>query len=294
MRTLETNSIAAQLTQTLSRPGQHLAGVSHVAIEAMRLAEDPNATGVDLTRVIESDPALSARLLRVANSAFYGARKPMSSVNASVQLLGFSAVKNIAVAASLTRAFRARSSFGSFDPHMMWTHSVAVGVASRLIALRSRRVDPNDAFLAGLLHDVGVIVEMQLAETHFRSTIVALDSDPSLTFRAAEQNNIGATHETFGEALCVAWNFPVALRQVCAFHHAPAKAAPSSQLLTSIVHASDIIAAHAMLGYARTVELPTISRELQDVIGLTADDLAAVEFALPQELASALPSFNGA
>ena len=288
MQTIELPSAAAEIVAKLKLPGEHLVGVSRVALDVMRLADDPKATGADLERIIESDPPLSARLLRVANSAFYGARKPISSISGAIHLMGFSAVKNIAMAASLSRAFRGTGDLGTFDPREVWTHSVAVGVGARLIALRNRQVDPHDAFLAGLMHDIGVMIELQMARGNFISTLVAVGADPSLTFRDAERLHVGGTHETFGEALCASWNFPITLRQVCGFHHQPSLSQNSERVLVSIAHAADVMAAQAQLGYSRTVDAVEIGKDVCDVIGLSRDDVSALQTALPEHVASAL------
>ena len=291
MQTVAPPSAAAEIVARLKLPGEHLVGVSRVALDVMRLADDRNATGTDLERLIESDPPLSARLLRVANSAFYGARRPASSISGAISLMGFSAVKNIAMAASLSRAFRATGDLGTFDPREVWKHSVAVAVGARLIATRNRKVDPNDAFLAGLMHDIGVMVELQMARRNFISTLVAVGADASLTFREAERQHVGATHETFGDALCVSWNFPSALRAVCAFHHQPLQSESAERVLVCIAHAADVMAARAQLGYSRTVDVAEIGKDVSDVIGISRDEVAVVEAALPDEVASALQTF---
>ena len=292
MQTIEVPSAAAGIVAKLKLPGEHLVGVSRVALEVMRLADDRNATGADLERIIESDPPLSARLLRVANSAFYGARKPASSISGAIHLMGFSAVKNIAMAASLSRAFRGTGDLGTFEPGEVWKHSVAVGVGVRLIAVRNRQVDPHDAFLAGLMHDIGVMVELQMARSNFISTLAAVSADPLLTFREAERLHVGATHETFGEALCVSWNFPVMLREVCAFHHEPSQSQQAQRMLVSIVHVADVMAAQARLGYSRTVDAVGLGQDVRDAIGLSVDELAAVQATLPEQVAIALQALK--
>ena len=179
----------------------------------------------------------------------------------------------------------------TFDPREVWKHSVAVAVGARLIATRNRKVDPNDAFLAGLMHDIGVMVELQMARRNFISTLVAVGADASLTFREAERQHVGATHETFGDALCVSWNFPSALRAVCAFHHQPLQSESDERVLVCIAHAADVMAARAQLGYSRTVDVAEIGKDVSDVIGISRDEVAVVEAALPDEVASALQTF---
>ena len=200
------------ISNAIARAGQ-MATLPEVALEVMRLAEDPHCTGDDLERLLSRDPTLSARVLRIVNSAFYGMRREVSSVRTALVVLGFSAVKNIAIAASLARIFRVPALPGGFEPRDLWTHAIGVATASRQIAGRVRGVDPSDAFLAGLMHDIGLIVEMQSCREQFVALLADVNANPTLPFRDAELRNIGASHEAFGEALARAWRFPVALQR---------------------------------------------------------------------------------
>lgn len=279
-------SVAAQLATTLSRPGL-LAPLPEVALAAMQLADDPNAVDADLERVLSRDAALSARVLQVANSAFFGARAEVNTLHAAIRLMGFGAIKNIAVAASLTRTFRSLRVAGSFDPRALWTHSVAVGTATRLMAARAR-IDPGEAFLAGLMHDIGVIVELQLSYEDFLDVIGQVERDATLSFRSVESGLFGATHEDYGKALAIAWNFPVQFRQVCGFHHCPVLARIDARKLTTAVHLADVIAAQVGIGYVRTLETDVIDLELANSIGLSSPDLDTIRARLEADVGIAL------
>jgi len=284
----QTISVAAQLADALSRPGQ-LSPLPQVAMAAMRLADDPNAVAGDLERIISSDAALSARVLKIANSAFYGARTEVASLDAALQRLGFGAIKNIAIAASLTRNFRALRPVGSFDPLSLWTHSVAVGTAARLIAARTGFPDAGEAFLAGLLHDIGVIVELQLSHESFVKTVNLADADAALSFRQAEMQLYGATHEDYGEAMAIAWHFPAQLGQVCGYHHRPHMASKAARRLTTIVHIADVLAAESGLGYSRTVETLAVGNDVAESIGRSRGSLDEIRGELSQHVSDALP-----
>ena len=259
----------------------------------MRLAESPNASNRDLVQVVSADPALSARIIRIVNSAFYGVRTPVTSLNTAVSVLGFGAIKNIALAASLTRAFRGMRS-AEFDPRALWTHSVAVGAAAQLIAARTRSVEASDAFLAGLMHDIGVIVELQLSRIQFLNVLKATERDPALRFRDAELEFLGASHEAYGEALAIAWQFPVNIRQVCGFHHRPLESSEDARLITSIVHLADIVAAQAEAGFTRTVETLQPDAAIAAAVGVTDAMLAEIREMLPAQIAEVLPLLDGA
>lgn len=285
-------SVAEQLALALTRPGT-LAPLPAVALQAMRLAESANANQHDLIRVVSSDPALSARILRIVNSAFYGVRTPVTSLNTAVSVLGFGAIKNIALAASLTRTFRGTKD-AAFDPRTLWMHSVAVGATAQLIAARTKTVDASDAFLAGLMHDIGVIVELQLSPIQFLGVLKAAERNPAMRFRDAELDFFGASHEAYGEALAIAWQFPLNIRQVCGFHHRPLEAADDARLLTSLVHVADIVAAQAGAGFTRTVESLQPDSAIAAAVGVTDAMLAEIRATLPAQIAEVMPLLEGA
>lgn len=285
-------SVAEQLASALTRPG-NLAPLPTVVLQAMKLADSANANSADLVRVISTDPALSARIIRIVNSAFYAVRTPVTSLNTAVSVLGFGAIKNIALAASLTRSFRGVKDI-EFDPRALWKHSVAVGAAAQQIAVRTRSMDASDAFLAGLMHDIGVIVELQLSKIQFMGVIKETEGNTTLRFRDAEMDFFGASHEAYGEALAIAWQFPTNIRQVCGFHHRPSEALDSARLITNIVHVADIIAAQAGVGFTRTVEASLPDPAICASIGLTDVMMEEIRSALVAHVEEVLPLLDGA
>jgi HD-like signal output (HDOD) protein len=154
-------------------------------------------------------------------------------------------------------------------------------------------VEPSDAFLAGLMHDIGIIVEMQACREAFGFTIAALVADPSVSFRAAEADIIGANHEAFGEALCVAWRFPEALQQVTGFHHRPLEVSGAHAKLVAVVHVADHLAARAGVGYARTIEGATIDPAVLGALGVTAAETDVIAAGLSALVADVLPLLTG-
>ncbi len=276
----------------IARAGQ-LATLPEVAMEVMRLSEDPSATGEDLARVLSSDPTLCARVLRIVNSAYYGVRREVTSIGSAIVVLGFGAVKNIAVAASLTRMFRAAPLNNGFEPRDLWLHAIAVATAARHIASRLRDTDPSDAFLAGLIHDIGVIVELQACREQFLAVLGAASDDPSRPFRAIERELIGASHEEFGEALCRDWRFPLALQHVSGHHHDPLELPAENRQLCAIVHVADIVAGQCALGFGRTAESPTVAPEVLAWLGFTDADVAQWTTELPALFAEVSPLLAG-
>ena len=258
------------------------------ALHIMSIAEDPTSTEDELLAVLEGDPPLAARVLKVVNSAFYGRPRQVGSTAAAMRLLGVNAIRNVALAASLNRLFRGGRTVPGFEASDLWTHSVAVGTAARRIAERCRGVPPEEAMLAGLLHDIGLLVEIQSSMTEFTALIFATTEDASLSFSDAETRWLGATHEAFGKALCEQWRFPDALAKACGHHHDPMALAPADQRLPAMIHVADVLAGRAGGGFTRTVGRDTPGDGVCELLGLSAADLSDIEEQLSSDVEQTL------
>ena len=276
-----------QIVRAVIAEVSHIATLPEVTLKIIRLVEDPESTAQDLNNVISNDPALGARVLKVVNSAFYGLPGQIASINRAIVLLGLNAVKNIAVAASLAKLFRGGQVCPAFNARDLWTHSVAVATATRLLANKAGLGLPDEAFLAGLIHDLGIMVEVQVRRSQFVKAIDAV-ADGSGALREAELANIGANHEEFGAGLCQTWKFPMSFVYVTGYHHRPWELAPEHRPLTSLVHLADILSANNGLGFAGTVETDDYSPEILSHLGLTNGDLEQTATEMPEAMEEAV------
>lgn len=265
-----------------------VATLPSVALRIMQIADDPAANEDTLHEALLTDPALAARVLKVVNSAFYRRQREVGNPRAAIRLLGVDSIRNIALAASLHRLFRGRRTIPGFDPGDVWTHCVAVGTAARALAVRTEMVSPEEAMLAGLLHDIGVIVAMQAWLPEFTQVVQQVSQPGALSFRGLEQQEIGATHEDFGGALCDAWHFPMPFVLACRHHH-DFRALPwNDQRLPALIHLADAMAARLGVGYTATVDPSAPLPEALDVLQLTAADVAEVEAQLAESVPQAV------
>jgi len=270
--------IVKQAIQEIS----HIATLPEVTLRIIQLVEDPESTAQDLNKVISNDPALGARILKVVNSAFYGLPGQIGSINRAIVLLGLNAVKNIAIAASLAKLFRGGRISPHFNARDLWTHSISVATGTRLLADRVGLGLPDEAFLAGLIHDIGIMVEVQARRTKFVEMMEKVDADPSLSFRDAEKQVIGATHEQFGAGLCRLWKFPSSFAYVTGHHHNPMALPENHRTLASLVHLADLAAVRNKLGFARDVEIDQPDAGLLEQLTLRVSDFEEVCQQLPE------------
>lgn len=285
---MTTVSINVDIVRSALRRVTTIATLPTSALNIMKIADDPASTEDDLLKVLEGDPPLAARVLKVVNSAFYGRPREVGSTAVAMRLLGVNAIRNVALAASLTRLFRGGRTVPGFDAGDLWTHSVAVGTAARRIAERSRGVAPEEAMLAGLLHDIGLLVEIQASFAEFTLLITATSENAALPFANAERQFLGATHEAFGQALCEQWRFPDALAKACGHHHDPMSLPTADQRLPAIIHVADILAGRLGGGFTRSVGRHEPADGVCTLLGLSASDLAEIEEQLSGDVEQAM------
>jgi len=198
-----------------------------------------------LAQQISHDQALTARLLRVANSSFYGLQSRISTINEAVVVLGFRAVRSMVLAVGVSGVFRPEHCPG-FDPHAYVRHSVGVGLAARALAQATGR-NPELAFTGGILHDIGELMLATCFPEQY-AKVLAYRAQHDCTLVEAERDIIGLDHAVVGGLLADTWRFPASLRSAVAEHHAPSAATADS--LADLTHLADGVA-HA-LGLAKT------------------------------------------
>jgi len=236
-----------------------------VLLRVTTLLQDPRASTAMLARAILHDPALTADLLRLVNSSFYGFPRRITTVTEAVALLGGEAIRQLLLIAGVMNVLT-RSETPGFSPSHLWVHSLATGVGAGLLARRAQRAQPEELVVAGLLHDVGKLVEFQIFPEEFAAALaVAREQDVSL--QTAEQWLLGFTHTEAGHALAEKWRFPTRLAEVVATHHAPAQAREAPWDVAAI-HVADALAQALHLGDNGTDAVPPLAEGTWDTLDL--------------------------
>ncbi len=259
----------------------HIATLPEITIKIIELVEDPDSTAADLHKIIANDPALCSRVLKVVNSAFYGLPGQIGSINRAIVLLGLNAVKNIAIAASLAKLFRGGRVCPQFSARDLWTHSIAVAATVKLLADKLKLGLADEAFLAGLMHDIGIMVEMQAFRGKL-SEVFEYQKANNCDFLVAEQHIIGTDHQELGKALCEKWKFPRTFAFVTGYHHRPQALETDSRLLTSLVYVADVLAARQQIGYSDVLPTTELDPAVLTGLGLTPAMIDEVTAAIPE------------
>jgi putative nucleotidyltransferase with HDIG domain len=230
-------------TKEILRAVKKLPTLSVSFSRVMAVADDPHADAARLEAVIRPDPSLTANLLRITNSAYYGCPRRVDTVRQAVTMLGTSKVVNAAVAAGFFAVIPEGIPGYGMTSGTYWKHCAAVAVLAASICAETGMGKADAAFTAGLLHDIGKLVTGAFLAKDAARVLRKLRED-GVSLDEAEGQVLGMDHTQVGAEVAEAWNLPVAICQVVRWHHAPA-AAPAGEILVDVVHAADCLA-HAM------------------------------------------------
>jgi HD-like signal output (HDOD) protein len=238
-----------------------------------QLIDDPTASAGDINDVISHDLALSAKILKLVNSAFYGFPRRISSMTHAVVILGFNSVRNIALTAFVFDAFDTRTL--PFGHRNFWVHSVGAGVAADVLAVRAGMPANDDAFVSGLLHDVGKLVMHQHMRANF-SSILERVAREEVTFLEAERAELEFGHAEIGGLLMENWRLPEQLVAALRFHHDPPAAPEEHRQMAAVVHLADIFARALLVGSGGDNKIPPVSGPAWEALKLAEADLPAI------------------
>ena len=201
-----------------------------VAVRILQIAGEDRLSAPELATAIASDQALTAKILRLANSAYYGFPRRITTVRDAVVLLGFRTIRSTALASSVMDTLRGAN---DLDQERFWHYSVTVGALAELLA-KARRQHLDEAFTAGVLHNVGRLA----LDQHRPGALAAareMASTEGITVARAEQTILGFTDSELGAGLAAHWSFPPALRDAIAHHQLDVAALPDPASLEAFV-----------------------------------------------------------
>lgn len=215
---------------------RNLPSIPAITKNVLDLLDDPMTSTADISNSINKDQALVARILTVANSPLYGLPRKVPSIEFAILILGFNQVRQIVLALSMFDSFKDSDS-KYWDRRRFWEHSFMTAMAAKAIADDLGYAKTSEAFTAGLLHDLGVVVIQKYFNKDFIQ-ISELVENEAYKFEDAEMEVMNLTHHEIGKILCDRWHLPKNLGEAISFHHNPAQNA-DNVLLSAIVHLAD-------------------------------------------------------
>jgi putative nucleotidyltransferase with HDIG domain len=256
---------------------QDLPTLPSVVTQMEEILRRERTTADDLARIISADPTLTTNVLRVVNSAYYAARSGrITSVHHAVARLGFREVGRICTVLTVIETFR------GFGPHLdhkvFWKHSLMTGISTRVIYRHSRRTysfEEDEAYVAGLLHDVGVLILDQYFPALYQRTRKQA-AEKSVPYAEEERQFLGMDHGELGATVLNRWNISPAVVQAVAWHHQPSRCDPQSRDLASTVHLADSICLKLEIGDFADGGLYSVYEGVRLDLGLAPGDLPAI------------------
>lgn len=282
-----TDQRRAALERLFARIGE-MATLPTAAQKVLRLTEDENANSDEIREAIQSDPVLVARILRRLNSSYYALSHKVADLRTAVSLLGLREVRNLALTVFVSRFFEGGATHGSYKRENLWAHSVGVAVAARLVAKVCGRGAADEAYVAGLLHDLGLILLDQSLRRHFHRVIDALD--PATPTHIAENRILTFDHALLGGYVARNWNFPDPVADSITFHHQPWCYTGPHRDLVHVVAVANYLCSRAGLTSLGLHNVPPPPDEVYAGLGLDQVSLAIIweELDTALEKASAL------
>ncbi|KPL06858.1 hypothetical protein AMJ86_06885 [bacterium SM23_57] len=236
-----------QIKQQILNIGD-LPTLPHVALEVARLANSPNSGMSDLVRIIHNDPALTAKVLKIANSAFYGMPKRIESLNMALVVLGMKEINNLVTSICVFKAFPVVPGRPTFDRERFWEHSAGCGEIAKVIGHKLSIRVYGVEFTAGLLHDIGKIVMDQYFHDDFLEAL-ELSETANISMAEAEERVLGVSHTHLGAWLSSMWNLPPNLVDTIVYHHDPSES-KDHRILCSLIHLADLVCKQLGIGFS--------------------------------------------
>jgi HD-like signal output (HDOD) protein len=249
--------------------------IPQIILRVREISEDPKSSVVDLANIILSDHALTSKTLKIANSAFYAEfASKVSTVTQAITLMGFRSVQNVVISLALYDSVRAMGEHHKFDFRQFWTHSLSTGVIGKMIASAARYKTPEEAFIAGFMHNIGVAILAVIFPEEYDVVLKKIGNGEDQL--SAEKAVFGVDHTEVGGWLAKKWNLPPILAKPITDHHRlriPAKQR-SQHMIVDIVYLSDS-GYHLILnlGPGNEAALASFRQVTFDLVGVSEQQL---------------------
>ncbi|MDX9768312.1 MAG: HDOD domain-containing protein [Ectothiorhodospiraceae bacterium] len=263
-----------------------LASLPAIVTRLNAMLADENTSTAEIAKMVSQDPGLSMRLLKVANSPFYGLSTHVDTVSRAITVIGREPFHELLLATAVTRAFHGIPE-ELITMEDFWRHSVYCAVAARLMAEKVLPARSESIFVAGLLHDIGrLVIFKRLPEKAHEAYLLGLAQGGGMEPQAAERAVMGFDHAQVGGALAQEWCLPQSLQECIRCHHEP-RAADAFQVEAAIVHIANTVAHMAQLDTRDLRDAPPIDPLAWERTGLTEDMVGELVEAAEQQVVEA-------
>jgi len=230
-----------------------LGSIRNTVGQLLSVIADPNSSAVDLTKILIIDPPLSVKILTRANSALLGGSIKIKSIQEAIVRLGYNEVRDLALTQKIFDFFNFSDKYGQYSGKELWKHSIAVALLSKYIFERLFGTHNKYVYTAGLLHDIGIIIENQFISEKFQN-ILMISIQSKKDMEEIEEVVLGFTHAEIGMVLAEKWQLPDNLIDAIGYHHHPDRSDFINRAVLLCLHLADQIAHQEKIGYSDSRE----------------------------------------
>ena len=276
----------SDIKKVLTFDGRKLPSFPQVASKLLEISGDESTSLEDISKVVETDPGIAARVLEIVNSAMYGLQRPIKALPEAVVLLGFDEIKKLSIGMTVFQGLFASGKSKNFDRIHFWRHSLSVAVLAMEIAKKIKYPHPEEAYIVGLLHDVGkIFLDIQGRRNYGEFLYAAATSQDNMVEQ--ERKTLGLGHDDIGAFFCSLWKLPESIVLGVKYHHQrfePRDLSREEVLLISIVSLSDFVSWTQGIGSFDGVCPPILSPEVMDFIDFEEIDIINSISAMNREM----------
>lgn len=245
-----------------------------VASQVLRVSADPDANAEDLRKIIAMDQALTSQILKISNSAMFGMVREVTTLTQAIMTLGFSTIKSVVIAASAKNLYH-RGTVG-LQERLIWEHALVSAIASRAFAKSLRFPRLEEAFIGGLLHDIGKSVMGVKFPERYAALLRSVYNEKGICIDL-ELETFGFDHAMVGEALVTQWNLAPNLQAAVRWHHDPIQAGGEHRDLAAIVALANQLALEEKVGIGDPSHLEGATHQAMEILALGPEALAGIK-----------------
>jgi putative nucleotidyltransferase with HDIG domain len=263
---------SAEIQELVSK-ASNLISLPEISLRVNELANDPNSTAEDMGKVISQDPALVVRMLKIANSAYYGLSTEVDTITRAIAILGTNKIRDLVLSTSTSQAFEGIPN-SLITMQDFWHHSLYCGLLAQILSKKCKKANTESIFISGLLHDIGQLLMFnQMPEKSHEAILLLMEGTEDLDTFEAERHVFGFDHMQVGAELVKSWKLSPVLQECVEFHHEPQKAKefPVEVALINIANAVAVMADFDSM--SEEDEIPRIDPRSWEVTGLSKNDL---------------------
>lgn len=256
-----------------------------IAGNVLKMTQNPDSTAFDIAEAISQDQALASKVLRTANSAFYGFPRKITTINYAIVVLGLNNIKNIVISTAIMNQF---SSTGDrlLDLREFWRHSLLCGIIAKKIAEHMGIKNAEEIFMCGLLHDFGKLILLNFFEPEFIEAF-NLSKKEKIPLIDAENKVFGFNHAGVGALVLKKWRLPQSLVSAVESHHTPDENS-SSFRVSSIVHVANYLCHRIGIGTGNDTAAPALNIKAYKLVDLTSEQIKKMSSVITKEFKNAI------